>query len=267
MRLLVFSAEKQWEVKRILGECGKKKILCMAVGPKNSGKISPREFDAVLFRAIRGHAKQAISLARRAAAAGLVVVDEKLARGIDRSKLWNYALFRKAGLFVPKTILLTKKSVPKLAGFSGQKIVVKPLFGKRGEGLQLVGKGDTKKLRRLATGGKYMAQEFVPIKKEIRVMVIGGKVVGGVSKQTGNWVHNFYRGAKPVKARLTEKMKSVCLRAARAVQTEIAGIDLALTPRGMFVLEANRSPGFKAFEKGTGKNVAGIIVGYIAGRI
>lgn len=261
MKLMILSVEpKQYEIKRICEEAHRQGINCSVKNPEQLS-ASAFDFSHLLVRAIRGQGNLAKSLAKNAASLGIKVVDSRLALAKGRNKFKNYLLLKQAGLYIPKTELLENAKPPE---FPSEELVIKPLHGKRGEDIHRIKKSEFQRLLpKLSKLRQYMVQEFVPIEKELRILVIGSKVSGAFRKETMDWVHNIARGAAAKPEPLTPELEQTALKAAVTTQTDIAGIDLAITPKGFFVLEVNRSPGFRAFEEATGINVAKEIVEYL----
>ncbi|MCR4368530.1 MAG: ATP-grasp domain-containing protein, partial [archaeon] len=123
-----------------------------------------------------------------------------------------------------------------------------PVNGKKGEGVEKILKKDFEKRLAQPQGKMLMAQEFVDLAREFRVYVVGKKAVGGMEKVSDSWLHNVSRGAKPARADLPKEVEEAAIKASLAVQTEVAGVDVGVTKKGLFVLEVNRSPGFKGYE-------------------
>ncbi|MFH1586531.1 MAG: ATP-grasp domain-containing protein [Candidatus Diapherotrites archaeon] len=264
MKLLILSVEAQWEIDRISKEAEKRGHSVVEKKPSKFDEKELENFDAILFRAIKGEGDRAKEIAVTAKERGIVVIDRKLGLGKAVTKLAIYSKMGKAGYYVPKTIKLNKKNFDNLKEFPQGEIVVKSTRGKRGQDLYKCRRDELKNLvPKLKKDERYIIQEFVPIQKEYRVFVIDGMVYGAYSKHSKDWKHNVSLGAKAVEEEIGESEEMVSLKAFELSENDIAGIDLAVTPNGLFVLEVNRSPGFKAFEEATGKNVAGEIVTFI----
>ena len=56
--------------------------------------------------------------------------------------------------------------------------------------------------------------------------------------------------------RISKAERDVALRAARAFNLNLAGVDLLRSDEGPKVLEVNSSPGLEGIEKASGKNLA-----------
>ena len=265
MKLCIISVEKgQYEIKRIVEEAEKLGIKTTVASPAEITKNDLKDFSHILFRAISSSSAEAKKLAADALSLHLKIVDEKIALGKARNKYQNYMLFKENKLFVPATILLSEIKEKGFQDFEGEEIVVKDIRGKRGIDVHKCMKSELPTLiPKLNAKKDYMLQEFVKIEKEFRVFVVGKKVLGAIEKKSDSWLKNIFQGAKAKKAKLNAELKAAVLIAVKSVGTEIAGVDAAITSKGIFILEVNRSPGFQAFEQSTGINVAGEILSYL----
>lgn len=271
MKLCILSTEQQWEIGRIKETAerrGHETCICQAERDCFTRCLPSH----LLVRAIRGAVPECRKIASEALTQGAVVVDERVAHGITRNKFANYERFIEHGLWVPAMRMLEPGYFGEIKKFPSEYIVIKDVSGKRGEGIyrckRMEFDGFAKKLlaKKENSGKKFLAQEFVEIEKEFRVFVIGGMALGAFSKKTEGWLHNVAKGAEPVKETLTPELAETAVKAAQVLETEIAGVDIGITKRGLFVLEVNRSPQFRGFEKATGINVAEEIVKYIEGK-
>ena len=61
---------------------------------------------------------------------------------------------------------------------------------------------------------------------------------------------------------MTSELSSLAVKAAKAVKTEIAGVDIIESDDGLQVLEVNSIPGFTALQKVTDINLAEEIISY-----
>ena len=66
--------------------------------------------------------------------------------------------------------------------------------------------------------------------------------------------------AKPIK--LSEELQNLAVKAANAVKTEIAGVDIIESENGYQILEVNSIPGFTALQKVTNINLSKEIIDY-----
>ena len=55
----------------------------------------------------------------------------------------------------------------------------------------------------------------------------------------------------------------MAIKASKAMNLDVAGVDILRSNRGSLVLEVNASPGLEGIEKATEKNIAGLMIEYI----
>lgn len=116
---------------------------------------------------------------------------------------------------------------------------------------------------------EFIAQPFLPSGEDFRMIVIGGRVLGAMKRIAPEKYKptNAAAGGMVEKAKLTPELRSLTLRAARALRAEFCGVDVMYDTRGNpHVLEVNRYSVFKEFEHVTGINVAGEMIDYLLGK-
>lgn len=156
--------------------------------------------------------------------------------------------------FMPKTQLLDDKL--NIASFE------RPVFKNR---LSSRGNGVTWNIENITSfAGDWIIQESLIIAEELRVYVIHGKVYPiGAIRQSMTLEHN----TQAVGFRhLTPGEIDFALKISRQAHTmDIIGLDIARTSdEKLYLMEVNRSPGFAAFAKFTGVNLASLLYGEIS---
>lgn len=142
--------------------------------------------------------------------------------------------------------------------------IQKPEIGSRGVGVKLVrgvAEVDEARIRRSAF------QPYVPNDGDLRVMAVGGEVVGVVKRTAapGKVVNNLSQGATGMTVEnpaLLAKVKEAAGEILRALPYDVAGIDL-IEEQGsgrLIFLEINSVPRWEHFERITGIDVARAIV-------
>lgn len=113
-------------------------------------------------------------------------------------------------------------------------------------------------------GFPAIIQSFIDAGSDIRVLVVGGRVVGAFRRysKTDDFL-TTRPGGKREETTVTEEMEKYACNASRACELEIAGVDLIEGRDGIKVLEVNASPQFRMFEKVVGIDVAEVITKYI----
>jgi len=153
----------------------------------------------------------------------------------------------------------------------GAPLIIKLLEGTQGKGVVLAeNKKAAESVIQAFRGLKsnILLQEFVAEAKgaDIRCFVIGEKVVAAMRRQApeGEFRSNLHRGGKAEIVKITPEERSTAIRAAKVMGLNVAGVDIVRSNHGPLVLEVNSSPGLEGIETATGKDVAGMIIEFIA---
>jgi RimK family alpha-L-glutamate ligase len=188
-------------------------------------------------------------------------------RTIERTvdKAWTSALLEQAGLPTPETVVCETPDAAFEAFRRLGDVVVKPLFGSMGLGMARVSDEDMawRVFRVIETvRGIYYLQRYVPHEgRDLRVFVVGGRVVGAMQRSAPGWRTNFSRGGKVEPAELSPEWAALAVRAAAAVGAEYAGVDLLPEREGTVqILEVNGIPGWEGLQATTTLDVAGAVV-------
>ena len=150
-------------------------------------------------------------------------------------------------------------------------MVVKPLFGSMGLGMSRVTDEDLawRVFRVVETvRGVYYLQRFIPHGgRDLRVFVVGGRVLGAMERTAPGWRTNFSRGGKASPVDLPAAWAELAVRATELVGAEYAGVDLLPAEDGtVYVLEVNGIPGWEGLQQATGLDVAGANVDQLLGQ-
>ena len=151
---------------------------------------------------------------------------------------------------------------------AGHALVLKPLFGSQGHGLQLVGQmqGVHQALPALdpAYGSLAYLQRFIPALDapgfDWRVMVVGGRAISAMRRVSPHWIHNLAQGARCEPAALEPLVAELAERAAAALGMDYAGVDLMPSATGVQVIEVNGVAAWQGLQRVTGFNIARAIV-------
>lgn len=198
---------------------------------------------------------------------GVVVVNPPKAVECAVDKYLCTARLAAAGLPTPETVVC-EDSDAALAAFAelGGDVVVKPIFGSEGRGILRVSDPDLA-LRTFRTLERIDAviyvQRFVPHEGfDVRVLVLDARVLGGMKRSnTGDFRTNVARKAQTSEHQVSNLESELALRAARIVGARFAGVDLLYDRSGAcYVIEVNAVPGWKAFQRTTGIDVAAALL-------
>ena len=242
-----------------------------------TGSLS--ELDGLLVRAMpRGTLEQVVfrmDALDRLNSTGIRVVNPPKAIECAVDKYLALARLSAAGLDVPRT-RTTEYASRALLDFEilGGDVVVKPLFGSEGRGIfrvceRTIAERSYRALESI--GAVIYQQEFIDNAGwDLRVFVLGDRPLCAMRRvasgddETGRWKTNISCGGSGEPHDLTDEEAGLAMRAARAVGTEIAGVDLIPTHHGYRVLEVNSSPGWRTLSRVTGVDVATALLGYLA---
>jgi ribosomal protein S6--L-glutamate ligase len=112
-----------------------------------------------------------------------------------------------------------------------------------------------------------LVQEFIEESKgvDIRAFIVGGKIVGAMKRQgpEGEFRSNIHIGGQGTAIKLTRAERQIALGAAKAMNLDIAGVDLLPSERGPLVMEVNAFPMFGAIEEVTKHDIAGKMIEYV----
>jgi RimK family alpha-L-glutamate ligase len=184
-------------------------------------------------------------------------------------KFWTSTLLEQCGLPTPDTIVCETPEEA-FAGFRELgDVIVKPLFGSMGLGMVRVSDEEMafrvfKTIEQIR--GVYYLQRTVDHEgRDIRVFVVGGRVLAAVERKSEGWRTNLSRGGRATPIDLPEAWTALALRAAAAVGTEYAGVDLLPARDGtVYVIEVNGIPGWEGLQQATGVDVAGAVIEQLA---
>lgn len=194
-------------------------------------------------------------------------------RAIERTvdKFWTSALLEQCGIPTPETVVCQDADEAFTAFRAMGDVIVKPLFGSMGLGMVRV--SDEEMAYRVfrtieqIRGVYYLQRAVEHDGADVRVFVIGGRVIGGIERKSTGWRTNLARGGTARPTVLSEYQSALAVRSAAAVGAEYAGVDLVTGHDGRtYVLEVNGIPGWKGFQEATGLDVAGELLEYLSAR-
>ena len=111
---------------------------------------------------------------------------------------------------------------------------------------------------------KILVQEFIKEAngQDIRCFVVNGKVVASIQRQAkkGDFRANLHQGGTTSRVRITADERRLAIKAAKALDLTVAGVDIIRSNRGPLLLEVNSSPGLQGIESSTGKDIANVMI-------
>jgi ribosomal protein S6--L-glutamate ligase len=230
------------------------------------------QFDAVVPRIGASVTFYGTAVLRQFEMMGVYCLNESVAITRARDKLRSLQLLSRKGIGLPVTGFAHApddvEDLIKMVG--GSPLVIKLLEGTQGIGVVLA---ETQKAAEslieafMGLRVNILAQEYIQEAggSDVRCLVIGDKVVAAMKRQAkeGEFRSNLHRGGTPSLVRITPEERSTAVRAAKIVGLNVAGVDILRSNHGPVVMEVNSSPGLEGIEGTTGKDIAGIMIGFI----
>lgn len=228
-------------------------------------------FDAIIPRIAQSYTKYGTAVVRQFEMQGIYTTASSIAINRSRDKFRSYQLLAKAGVGIPKTVFARETAdlddVVEKAG--GAPLIIKVARGTHGNGVVLA---ETRKAAQAVMqafyveGVSFLVQEFVKESAgtDIRAFVVGNRVVASYRRQSldDDFRSNLHQGGEGRTVKLTPEEEKTAVRAAKAMNLPICGVDMMRSDRGPLVLEVNSSPGF-GIEKITGRDVATKMIEYV----
>lgn len=236
-----------------------------------------QKFDAIVPRvASSSEAAYGAAIVRQFEMIGSYSLNASQAIVRSGDKLRSLQLLSRQNVDLPKTSFahatLSKDDLIDLVG--PPPLVIKLLQGSQGAGVVLA---PTRKAAEAVISAfqqlnaNFLVQEFIAEAegRDIRAFVVGGKVVAAMERSAppGDFRSNLHRGGTAQAIKLTKREERVAISAAKAMNLNVAGVDLIRAKRGPLVLEVNSSPGLEGIETATKVDVAEQIIEYIEKKV
>lgn len=232
------------------------------------GKIL-NDFDAVIPRIRPSMTYYGCALTRQFEALKVFALNSASAITQSRDKLYSLQLLLNNGVDIPTTGFanspLDTDDLIKMVG--GSPLIVKLLEGTQGKGVVLA---ETKKAAESvinafkSLNANILVQEFIKEAngKDLRLFVVDGKVVAAMQREAapGEFRANIHMGGSASVVKVTAEEKKIAIRAAKAMDLKVAGVDIIRSSKGPLLLEVNSSPGLEGIEGATQKDIAGEMI-------
>lgn len=230
-------------------------------------------FDAVIPRIGASITFYGTAVLRQFEMMGVWPLNESVAISRSRDKLRSLQLLARKGIGLPITgFAHSPDDVDDLIKMvNGAPLVIKLLEGTQGIGVVLA---ETKQAAEsvieafMGLKANILVQEFIKEAggADIRCLVIGDKVVATMMRkaQEGEFRSNLHRGGTAELIKITPEERSTAVRAANVMGLNVAGVDILRSNHGPVVMEVNSSPGLEGIERATGKDIAGMIIDFLA---
>ena len=205
---------------------------------------------------------------------GFTVINNLKAIETCADKYKTHIVLKREDLPVARTEIVTSpdpKTVKKIHEQIGGSfpLILKTLYGAEGKGVVMVKDESTLQsvidamysINENNKNFQVLMQEYLKIDGDMRVVVLGGKVLASMRRKSGgsDFRSNFSLGGtvKNVDS-LDQDLESLAIRSANACGCYICGVDIAITEdtKKPYIIEVNSSPGTDGIEKATGRSIA-----------
>ncbi len=229
-------------------------------------------FDAIIPRIRPSITFYGCALTRQFEALKVFCLNSAAAITQSRDKLFSLQLLLNHGVEIPTTGFanspLDTDDLIKMVG--GPPLIVKLLEGTQGKGVVLA---ETKKAAESVINAfkslnvNILVQEFIKEAngKDLRLFVIDGKIVATIQREAlpGEFRANIHLGGTASVIKPTPEEKKIAIKAAKAMDLRVAGVDIIRSSKGPLLLEVNSSPGLEGIEGATNKDIAGEMIAAI----
>ncbi|MGC9136274.1 ATP-grasp domain-containing protein [Caldivirga sp.] len=218
-----------------------------------------RDFEQLLHR---------VWVVRAIESMGVYVVNSAMNWLVASDKLAALMILAKNGLPVPETESSENMFMAYDAVKRFNEAVVKELRGSMGYGVFKVNDPDVAMniFSYLLNFSKPMyVQKFLEKKGngDYRVVVVGGQVIGSIFRRGIGWKSNVAQGAKPEAVKPSSELSELAVKTCEVLGLGYAGVDVAETNEGYFILEVNPSMSWQGFKETTGINPARHIIKHV----
>ena len=272
-RRLVESALKLGHETRVLNP-----LHCFLVLSQRAPEIYYRglearvsDLDVVLPRIGASITEHGLAVVNQFDMMGVPLVNNSQPIARSRDKLRSLQLLARAGIDIPKTVMVSDPSQihRALEIVGGPPAILKVVKGTQGIGV-ILAETEQAALTVLETfwnlGMNILVQEFIEESegRDIRALVVGDRVVTAMRRQAsvGEFRSNVHRGGTGTVVDLPESYRRVALEAMRVMELQLGGVDMLESETGPKVVEINSSPGFEGLERWTGVDIASAIIEY-----
>ena len=229
--------------------------------------------DFVLPRMGAGTTYFALSVLRHLEKLGVPCINSSFSIETVKDKLFTQQILAEKNLPVPKTMLMRfpidAELVENQIGFPA---VIKAISGSQGKGVFLAEKKahliDLIQLIEVTNPkANLILQEFVQpsFGRDLRVFVIGGRVVGCMERTSGDtgFKANYSAGGNVKDHPVSPEIEWLATEATRILGLDIAGVDLLFDENHFKICEVNSSPGFEGLQSCCNINIPREIYHYL----
>lgn len=221
------------------------------------------DFDVIYLRFLGSFLEEAVLVGEYARQKNILLFDHVYKKGFDFDrKSFECLRLVDRGISYPKTFIGSHEFLLERASFLGFSLILKKTKGRQAEGVYKVKSLNSlkKRLGSYEKEDRLMIQKYIDNDFYLRLMVVGGKVIGAMKRMKSM---GSGQGVKSHKYTPTKEQEKLAIKGAKALNIDIAGVDMMVDKNGRnYILEVNRSPQYITFMKKTGINIPEKIVDF-----
>lgn len=203
---------------------------------------------------------------------GTSIINEVVSWLFASDKFASLSLLAKNGIQVPETFVSEDMFAAYQAAKGMKEVVIKMLTGSMGFGVFKTDDPDFAMhvFRSLTSMNKPIyVQKYLDKKGggDYRLIVVGGRVIGTEFRKGVGWKSNISQGGKALPAKADAEMTELAIKAADILKLDHAGVDIADTKDGYYILETNPTYSWQGFKMATKINVADVLVKHLIKKI
>ncbi|MHB8087208.1 MAG: lysine biosynthesis protein LysX [Anaerolineaceae bacterium] len=230
----------------------------------------PKQVDVLFERSVSY--SRGLYISRIFAANGVPVVNDPLVAERCGDKYVTSQLLVNANIATPRVLMaFSEESALAACDAMGYPCVLKPVVGSWGRLLAKVDNRSNAEAiieHKAVLGGVnhsiFYIQEFIDKPgRDIRAFVVGEEPIAAIYRTSENWITNTARGGVATNCPLTDEIKDLCRRTAKAVGGGLLAIDLFESATGMSINEVNHTMEFRNSITTTGVNIPALMVDYV----
>ncbi len=189
----------------------------------------------------------------------------------QEGKIFSFSKYLESGLSLIPTLYLYSQNLDKLDQLLKEHnisspYILKDIKGVQGKNIYKVNsKDEITNIIKKNVNIHFMIQPFIGIEHDLRILVLGDKILGCMDKihKNNDFKGNIAQGAIGVPFNITNDIIKISNIARFRNGADFCGVDIAITKDTTYLLEVNRSPQYKGFMNATGINVSKEIIKYL----
>jgi [lysine-biosynthesis-protein LysW]--L-2-aminoadipate ligase len=172
---------------------------------------------------------------------------------------------------VPFLVFFDEELIEKVIEYlNGYPVVIKPIYGSWGRLLAKINDRDA--FEGIIEHKRYLSSPYHNIyyttkyiekpNRDIRITIVGKKIVCAVYRENFHWISNTARGGKIKFCELNKDLTNLCQQLIEKLPLGIYGVDIFEFNNGYLINELNHTCEFKNIQKTTGVSISDEIINF-----